>query len=367
MRIKCIIFIICNFMFSSAFAQNKQEKIPFIFSESPKYSTSKFITLKELHKIDVDVFKEYFINEVRTMDVDSDTNLYVLDYYESKITVFNKNGKFMRTMCGKGQGPSELMQPMSLSINDGKMYIYEKNKGMKILDLYSKYIDYILIPLGNYYMVKALDDFFLTVDAGYDIKLINRKYIIKKFSKDLKKFYPITDFFYKPDPNKILLEDMQEIVSINSKQQIYFPGSFEEYKINIYSIEGNILKSFGRKYKQIPYSEKITKWRNERAKKNVYPPNSKPRELTKYPPVIRDILFDDRDYAWVVVGEWGRDCDWSFNVISTVDVFDENCELLYTFQIPNMSFQSFIKNGRLYSTPTQDDTYIHVYNIQYNK
>jgi len=355
---------IYNFIFSFAFAQGKKEQVPFIFSESPQYSTSEFITLEEIHKIDVDVFEEYYIYQVRAMDSDSYTNLYVLDFYESTITVFDKNGKFIRTMGGKGQGPSEFIQPMSLSIINDKMYIYEENKGMKVLDLQCKYIDYFFVPLGNYYVFKAFDDFFLTVKIDYD-RSHNRKYIVTRFSKDFNESYTVAEYLYKVNPKESFPISAQEIVAMNSKQHVYFPGNFEEYKVNVYSIEGNIIKSFGRKYKRIPYSKQTRQWREEFFKKSAGP-YSEPTKVSKYPPVVRDILIDDRDYVWIIVGEWNRDCNNSFKVISTIDIFNENGEFLYTLEIPNIGLSTFIKNGRLYTTPSYDDMYIRVFKIHYN-
>jgi len=95
------------------------------------------------------------------MDVDSDTNLYVLDFYESTITVFDKNGKYLRTMGRQGQGPNELEQPLCISIYDDKISIYEKFKGIKIWDLNGKYIDFILDNRKNISICKAINNFYL--------------------------------------------------------------------------------------------------------------------------------------------------------------------------------------------------------------
>ena len=363
MRKIYFVLIICNFMFSFAFAQGKKEQIPFIYSESPKYNTTEFITLEEIHKINVDEFEEYYIYKVESMDADNDANLYVLDRFECTITVFDKNGKFIRTMSRRGQGPGELENPESISINNGKIYIYQDGKGIKILNLQGKYIDFFLIPIGNYYVIKAYDDCVLTVNKKYVETWLNINHILQAFSNDFSNIMTIAECSYKDDPEKLLLLH-PILVAMNSKQNVYFPESFEEYKINVYSLEGDIIKSFGRKYKRIPYSKQVREWIYEDQKRSR--PLSKPKELTKYPPVFRYILFDDRDYIWVVVGEWSADCGLSSSIVSTVDIFNEDGEFLYTFNSPNVGYYSFIKNGRLYSTPTQDDNYIRVFKIHYN-
>ena len=161
-KIYFVFLIIANIFTTVSIAQEKKVTVPFIKNDAPKYADTEFITLEELYSINVDEFDEYYIYKVKRMDVDSDTNLYVLDFYESTITIFDKNGKYLRTMGRKGQGPNELKNPLSISIYDDKISIYEKFKGIKIWDLNGKYIYSILrsgrnigacIPINNYYLI----------------------------------------------------------------------------------------------------------------------------------------------------------------------------------------------------------------------
>ena len=357
--------IACGFFIIFACSQENNIKI----QKLPKYADSEFITLEELFRIDTNEFKEYYIYRVRAMDVDSDTNLYILDYYESTVTVFDESGKLLRAMGGKGQGPNELDQPYNLSISDEKMYIYLNGQGMKILDLKGKYIDFIRQRKGKkgiFRVYKVLNNFYIWAemnpfisDKGYtysinkyahDFELINNIIAIVSSSKEYPRFRP-SDF-----------------IAINSKQHIYFPEKADEYKINKYDLNGNLLLSFGRKYKSIPYSKQVRDYENKRRSTLSREIKS---EFPKYPPVVRYILIDDHDYVWVVVGECFSDCSGSlsinsFQIISTIDIFNEDGEFLYTFESPYFGTGSFIKNGRLYSVPTEDDLNIRVFKIHYN-
>ena len=112
-------------------AQSNNKTAQFIENDTPKYVNEVFVSLEELHTINIDEFNEYYIYKLSDIDVDSDTNLYVLDFYESTVTVFDKNGKYLRSMGRRGQGPNELENPLSISIYDDKISIFENFKGIK--------------------------------------------------------------------------------------------------------------------------------------------------------------------------------------------------------------------------------------------
>ena len=63
---------------------------------------------------------ESTFSQVRHIVVDELENIYVLDFKESNIRVFDKAGRYLRTIGRAGQGPQELSSPLRLSINKTK-------------------------------------------------------------------------------------------------------------------------------------------------------------------------------------------------------------------------------------------------------
>ena len=183
--------------------------------------------------------------------------------------------------------------------------------------------------------------------------LLDTEYFLDRYTHDLKKINTVARLEHR-EKNGMFVPDLS--FAMNSKRHIYFLASRDEYKINIYNTDGDILKSFGRKYKRIPFSQ-----RQHEYKEKI---GSKVR--TKYPQVVRIILIDDRNYVWVVVGECSMDCNASYKVQSTIDIFNEDGEFLYTFESPHFVVRSFIKYGRLYSSASEDDPNILVFKIHYN-
>ncbi|KPK91985.1 hypothetical protein AMJ80_06985 [bacterium SM23_31] len=349
------LFVICGVFITFAYSQEKNvDKQQFIQNIEPKYAGSEFVTLEELYKIPVDEYEQYYFSDIWAMDVDSDTNLYVLDNQECTVTVFDKNGKFLRTMGGAGQGPGELEEPGSLCILDGKIYIYEWFKGIKVWDLQGNYVDFFIKDSSDFVVFRAFDDFLLTVEGNsINESLSETEYYFERYTLDLEKINTVARLEHK-EKNGTFVPDLA--FAVNSKRHIYFLTGRDEYKINIYSADGDILKSFGREYKRIPYSRLLHEYKRK----------IRAEVRSEYPQVVRIILIDDCDYVWVVLGECTMDCDASYSVLSTIDIFNEDGEFLYTFECPHFVAWSFIKCGRLYSRPTGDDPNIRVFKIHYN-
>ena len=344
-------------------AQSNNKTAQFIENDTPKYVNEEFISLEELYTINVDEFVEYYIYKVNTMEVDDDLNLYVIDSYEQTVTVFDKDGKYIKTMGRKGQGPNELYNCISLSIHNNKIYLHEAHRGIKVWDMQEKYIDYFRYKAmmgNNYDFFKAFDDYYLTVNYRLLDRNNNREFVIEKHSLDLKSKTAIWKVPYKDEI--IGLFAPEKYLALDSKKNFYFPESYDKYRISKITFDGKLMFTFGRKYKRIPYSEKVRKWLEEWYSLS----NRKPPSKLRYPPIVRCIFVDDYDYIWVVVGECLHDSATRFQVESTIDIFNDKGEYLYTFKSPFLWSRGIMKNGRIYSLPTEDDLNIHVFKINYN-
>lgn len=48
--------------------------------------------------------KEYMFSQIMDVGVDEEENIYILDFKEAHIKVFNKSGEYLRTIGKRGQG-----------------------------------------------------------------------------------------------------------------------------------------------------------------------------------------------------------------------------------------------------------------------
>ncbi|HDL17456.1 MAG TPA: 6-bladed beta-propeller, partial [Bacteroidetes bacterium] len=78
--------------------------------------------------------EEYLFSWVKDIATDRNGNIYACDSRENRIQVYDKSGKYIRTMGRKGKGPGELLRPMAIVVDDrGKIYVQDDlNKRVSI-------------------------------------------------------------------------------------------------------------------------------------------------------------------------------------------------------------------------------------------
>ncbi len=360
-----------------------QENERFILNpETPKYTEKEWLTFEKKYSIDVLDYEEYEITLVTTMTADEKGNLFIVSLVDNEIFVFDTLGNFLKKYGGRGQGPRELEKPFTLAVKNNKMYVHEMHKGLKIWDSDGEYLDFIFFPPSKrepYYY--PYPDYYLIPYHEWDEDpLKTGKYILHYyfsiFDLELKKISNINEIVI--DAHKVYGFLPSEIIAIDSGDNIYTPVSHDIYKINKYSKDGKFLFSFGREYKRKGYSKRTRDRYYDRYTKKFK--KSKPIAymlplvIPDFPPVVRHLMVDGRNNIWVVSGEWYRDNRCEYKIKSTIDIFSNDGEFLYTFETDKITPQSFIKNNLLYCHPRglffeseEEDSKLNVYNITYKR
>ena len=75
-------------------------------------------------------------HDIRTLDVDQEGNIYVLDEGAADIKVFNQSGEHLRTIGRQGQGPGEFAFPISVLVTpQAELLVHDMNqRSLKVLD-----------------------------------------------------------------------------------------------------------------------------------------------------------------------------------------------------------------------------------------
>ncbi|MDH3292530.1 MAG: 6-bladed beta-propeller [Gemmatimonadota bacterium] len=90
--------------------------------------------------------------DVRGIEADRDGTIYVLDYQASEIRAFDAEGRFLRTLTRKGQGPGELTEANGMIlVGDSVLWIQDHGKGRMIaMDLQGEELARVPMHVRSY-------------------------------------------------------------------------------------------------------------------------------------------------------------------------------------------------------------------------
>ncbi len=359
------IILICNS--SNVRPQNSR----IISNQNPEYNDdSDFVTLKKLNSIDtfskVMSKNDYSIKDVSVIRFDAEDNMYILDKYASKIIVFDNEGNYLRALGGQGWGPKEFDGTRSFFIKDRQLYVLQRNRYCKILDLSGNYISEKLVPPANLSWIEPYDNKFL-LHIGVPDRELKLKYRLSIAGNDFNDEEIIFEYDFPPGltgPN--FRHDPRKWLEPSENGEFYFAeDNYNSYLIGKYDIKGSPIIKFRRPYKIKHYSQKSKENFKIIYKRAIEEGRIK---MPESPPVIRTIIRDDHKYLWVVSGETSYDND-DPEYENTVDIFDENGKWKYSFKSKYVSQKSIIHKNRLYDVtlidPESGKQFINVYQIEY--
>ena len=358
-----IIFVSCN---------SNNDGIVKVSNSSPKFVDEKYVDLEKLSSIDVTQIsmfsKESSPDFERVIGFDKNNNMYILDEYESTISVFNENGEFVKTFGRKGQGPKEFSRPYTLIIKKDKIYVFQGFFEYKIVNLEGEYISTHSIHIENPLKYKIIGDSFYLLRGKTDQTFTKLELILLRIEDDdFSKSREIFKYEYPPGlggPNYDFTYTNWLLISNNS--EFYFPeDNFSKYSIIKYNKEGEPELIFSRKYNKKEYSKEA----KDRFY-SIYEQQIKKgdKEFPLSPPVVRNMFQDNKKNIWVISGETYED-NRNPDYENTIDIFNKKGEWLYSFKSKLLSRSCFYNDGRIYRVlPINLDTYdqyIEVYKIKY--
>ena len=358
-----IVFVSCN--------TNKDEIVK-VSTSSPKFVDKKYVDLEKLYSIDVTQINMFSKKSSRgfgrVIDFDKNNNMYILDEYESTISVFNENGESVKSFGREGQGPEEFSRPNQFFIKKDNIYVFQGFHEIKIVNLEGEYISSHVVHIENPLKYYALGDSFYLFSAKLDRTFTKLKFILRRFEDDqFSKSKEIFNYDYPPGfegPDYDFIWYNWLLISDNG--EFYFPeDNLRKYSIIKYNKEGEPELIFSRKYNKKEYSKEA----KDRFY-SIYEQQIKKgdMEFPQSPPVVRNMFQDNKKNIWVISGETYED-NGNPDYENTIDIFNKKGEWLYSFKSKLISRYCFYNGGRIYRVlPINLDTYdqyIEVYKIKY--
>jgi hypothetical protein len=311
--------------------------------EEPLYGEIKF-ELEEDLSIGNETDDNYLFYTVLDIDVDSKSNIYVVDERNFRIQKFDKSGKYLQTIGRKGQGPGEFELPTGITVDNNLGNILVTDHRVAQIEIFNNEGEYI-----KSFKVAGLVEEILPIAEDYLI--VHSRGRVHKLSMVSPQGEIITTLAEKP--NNIFIQKIRGgaaelsvrtyyelsifIAKINEESLVY--GYSKNYELNVINDEGKILYKITKNAPIPEYSKK------EKNKFERYP-------LPEPKPYFYGLLVDSKERIYVQ----RNNCYGNIKVEVTdkkVDVFNKEGYYLFSTTLPPNT--RAIRDGWIYCFERNED------------
>lgn len=338
-----LVFFISSLVFSSS-PQTEDIKtkivngVPTVYNPKVPESLQQIVLKEDLVISGENETREYALSDIRSVQVDEEENIYVLDLKDIRVKVFDKNGKGIRIFGRKGQGSGELQLPYRMYLISGKELMF--------YDISNRRISYFSLDGKCLREISTRNQMFdrtITDSKGYIIGYFfipgdMYRHELKKFDPKLNPVMTLVTIEEKRTPYVIEMLDTTLQFRLMENDNIVWshPSTYELY---IVSPEGKTLRKIVKAYDPVKITEKE---RKEMIESRTVPPEYKISVPEYYNPLYYFLCDDD---GRIYVRTYERDSKGGFYY----DVFDSEGRYIAKFSLPGDELIFVAKKDEMYA------------------
>jgi hypothetical protein len=297
------------------------------------------------------------LNRPFEVRVTEDGFVYVLDWGDTCIRIFDAKGKFVRQVGRKGQGPGDFDTPCWFDIDlQGGIFVLDgRNMRVSRFDRDGKF-------LGSFRLEKFADPIRLdrsgrifcgeksrgTEALSSEFRKIEQTLSIARYAPDGKIAIRIGPFPADPIIMKAVGESMMSLSSPVAPQTGWgidpqgrlWEGFNGAYELGVFDPDGKPLFRFGREFKPVK-NKALDKLTVQNRKMTTQP--------EFLPAFVPDFFFDEKGNAWLRMYKNPEDKDEPYRY----DVFSPEGVYLRQIVAPARIYQ--VRNGKMYAIGETED------------
>ncbi len=318
--------------------------------KEPLYGEDVFILEEELSIGEAVGREEYMFSEVVAIAADAEERIYVLDYEECSVKVFDGSGRFIQSFGRQGQGPGELFIPSTLTLTRENKIAVQDNRGISFFSMGGEFQR--SLSTAKYLLTSSrldIDGNIIGLCVIRDEE--NPRYELKKFDSDLNYLHifgssPLP-YFPRDGFNPFFPTCRWTLINGN---QIVF-GYMGEYELKVFDPEGNLTRKISKEYTPVKVTQKDV---DERLEGEDLPPQILQRMVvSEYHCPIQRISADDEGRIFVMTYERAPDGSGYY-----YDIFD--AEGRFIVKVPLKGHPLLIESGKLFTVEEDEEGYQHV-------
>lgn len=294
--------------------------------------------------------------------VDKSEQIYICDAQEQTIKVFDKQGKLVRTIGAKGNGPGEFKYIISMALlpDDGLLVMDLENRRTSIFKNSGDFIQ-------SFQWRGSHSNIFLTTNSsciinektyGKNLQLFVKKY---NFSgKEMVSFGEFTPIARKTLVNgessfSISLPYAPESVFTGDQTRLWLYHCLNDrYTIEVYDQDGRLFRKIDRPYNPVPSNSEDAKLYYASVEQNpnkIFVKLAKEIEFPKVKTITERLLVDDAGNLWVETNEAKKQHNC---ILRAYDIFNKNG--FYEAKIWIDIRPGLFVKGKMYNMVTDEET-----------
>jgi len=365
-RISISLIVVCLTLFSCSKKSNQihievVNGITYIHNTEIPSNMNKTVVFKEeLTITGRNEEDEIILFQPGIFRVDNKGNIFITDESDQSIKVFDRTGKYQRTIGTRGSGPGEFQIISDMFIlPDGKLIVTD-NQNMRtiIFNRESEFINSYRWDNRHYYIYLASDT---TYTISENIRDEREHLFVKKYDYSGNVQFVYGEFKLA-NPTKFPVDNMifymyppyspRSIIVGDSKKDWLFHCINDVYKIEVYDHNGELFRIIDRPYKPVQFTKKDADIYLSRFKKNN--PRQKFAKQIVFPKkktVTNRMIIDDLGNLWVETFEKMEKDDHTF---TAYDIF--NNDGVYDTRVWSSIRPGIFVNGKMYLLGTEEET-----------
>jgi len=305
--------------------------------KEPMFGEDIFSLEEELSIGGQDKGTDYVFEYVRTIRVDDEENIYVLDMRANSVKVFDKNGKHIRNFGREGQGPGEFRAPGGMHIIFGKEIMISSIGRISFFSLQGEFLRHINQMLWDPNPIPDSEGNIIARIMSPGKKFVEE---LKKFNSNLEPMFTIVNIEREPPFPKRKRDAFPTLIYyIVLKDDSIVWGFNNKYLLMVVNKEGKATRKIIKDYNPIKITEE-EKEKFFKERRTLSPEQKERYEFPENYPAFRYISTDDEGRIFVRTYESDDENNRYY------DVFDS--EGRYITKIALESHPTFWKKKKLY-------------------
>lgn len=315
--------------------------------KEPIYETPILELKEDLSLGGAEAQGDRIFGSITAVVIDDAGVMYVLDFRNSDIRVFDPSGAYLRTIGRKGQGPGELEMPFDLSFvrTTGELAVHQITRRMSYFRTDGTFLRNLLYKDLNASggRCDSRGNIYVTEDRHEDR---GSRYVIKKLAADGTIIAALAD---SPAPSGVKFNPFMPVgsIGIDSGDNLIY-GYPETYEVQFFGAsDAKLFKRIVREYEPVPVTaEESAYWEKAAQGRGIV------MDFSKFHPAYRWFFLSDLGHLFVATYETAKDG----KIIH--DIFD--AEGRFIGRIPLKGRGLCVLQGKFYALEEDEDGYQYV-------